>query len=411
MQADVNQGRSARQGERGQVLPLVALSVAILAAIAAFAIDAGYLRFQQRLQQSAADGAAIAGANELSYSAASTRVTSGATMDATSNGYTDDGTNVFVTVNHPPKSGAYNGITTAVEVIIKKNQPSFFWGALSAISGGAVSSPAVTTRAVAALNPTLLSCVVALKDDFVLNGGGGGGISAHNCGIMANGNLKITGQANVDARFIGYVGSGPSGGSYPEGQPTHTVPGMDPCATVTACAYLKALNVSTIPCVTGSQNPAALPPGRYCVGSGYQLPNGSITLAPTATNKLYVFDQAFPTGSLDGSAGATIYNNSGSGIAWSGNVTVKVVAPTSGSTSGMVYFQPLANTGAITKNGKSGSVDFEGGFYAPGSDVTMNGNLPSVSLFVAAGITMNGSGMTVVSAPGLTVNGHAVLAE
>jgi hypothetical protein len=229
---------------------------------------------------------------------------------------------------------------------------------------------------------------------------------------MTNGNLKITGQANVDARFIGYVGTGPSGGSYPEGQPTKTVPAADPCPTVTSCAYLKALNVSTIPCVTGTQNAAALPPGRYCKGGGnYQIPNGAITLAPTPTNKLYVIDQSFPTNNLDGSAGVTIYNNSGAGITWSGNKTVKVVAPTSGSTSGMVFFQPIANTGAIAKNGNSGSIDFEGGFYAPGADVTMNGNLPSVSLFVAAGITMNGSGMTVVSAPGLTISGHAVLAE
>lgn len=399
--------RYARFGDRGQVLPLVAISLVVLLGAAALAVDIGYLRFQQRAQQIATDSAAIAGANELTYTPA-TRVTSGARMDATSNGYTDGAASVTVTVNHPPASGAYNGLASAVEVIItKKNLSLFFGGVLNA------ATPQVTTRAVAAVNPNELGCVYALDPagNLTLNGGGGGGINAPTCGIATNGNLNVNGQANVNARFIGYRGTGPSGGSYPEGQPTKvSIPVADPCAKFTSCAYLTSLAVNTLPCKDATPQPSnALPPGRYC-----HPVSGDVTFAPTVVNgvanALYIFDSAVPTGNMSGT-GVTIYNNSGSGITWSGNNTVFVKAPTSGSTSGMAYFQPKTNSGAITKNGQAGSVDFQGGFYAPSASVTMNGNLPSVSLFVAGTIVMNGSGMTVAGSAGLVQTGHAVLAE
>jgi hypothetical protein len=392
--------RSARSADRGQVLPLVALSLVALAGVGALAVDAGYLRYQQRAQQIAADSAAIAGANEITWLSRA-RVQSGAQLDATINGYTDGDSGTTVTVNNPPQSGPYAGNNRAVEVVITRRQPAFF----AAIFG--TSSFSVSTRAVAAANPTELACVYALKGDITLNGGGQGGVNAPTCGILTNYNLNVTGQANVDALFIGYIGTGPSGGTYPESQPTQiTVPAQDPCQKFPSCAYLASLNVNQMPCIDATpQNPNALPPGRYC-----NAVNGPATLAPTSDNTLYVFDQGFPSGSVYGS-GVTIYNNSGGGITWNGNINVTVSAPTSGPASGMVYYQPPSNSGAILKNGQAGTVSFAGGFYAPSAAITMNGNLPSVSLFVAGSILMNGTGMNVAAVPGLVQSGHAVLVE
>ena len=400
--------RLTRSGGRGQVLPLVALALTFLFGAATLAIDVGYLRFKQRVQQSATDSAAIAGANELTY-IPSTRVFTGAKMDAALNGYTDGSAKVTVTVYNPPKSGPYTGVATAVEVIIQNTEPVFFWGIFG------VNNLPISTRAVAALAPARQGCVYALKGDITLNGGGGGGINAPTCGIETNGNLNVTGQANVDARFIGYLGNGPGGGTYPEGQPTLlTIPIADPCYNKNEfpnCAALASQDVSQVPCVDGGTlNMNALPPGRYCNANTFRGVITSITLAPTANNALYVFDKVFPTMSMSG-PGATIYNNTGKGVTWNGNINVKVTAPTSGPTSGIAYFQPASNSGAIIKNGQAGVVDFEGAFYAPTAPVTMNGNLPSVSLFVAGSIRMNGSGMNVASSPGLVQVGFAVLAE
>jgi uncharacterized membrane protein len=56
--------RSAR-GDRGQVLVIVLLALLALLGVAAFAIDVGYAYYAKRQLQSAADAAALAGAQDL----------------------------------------------------------------------------------------------------------------------------------------------------------------------------------------------------------------------------------------------------------------------------------------------------------------------------------------------------------
>ena len=384
--------------------------MAFLFGAATLAIDVGYLRYKQRVQQSATDSAAMAGANELTYTPP-TRVISGAKMDATLNGYTTGG-NVIVTVNNPPMSGPYTGVATAVEVIIKNTEPVFFWGIFG------VNNQPITTRAVAALNPNQLGCVYALDKNgsgITLNGNGGPGIYAPNCGVVSNANLTINGGC-ITALFIGYVANLKNTSCIPppEASPTQiSIPADDPCKKYPACAYLLSLDVNTVSCVDngGGVNLSALPPGRYCNKNTFKNAT-SVTFAPTAASALYIFDGAgFPTAANLSAIGATVYNNTGKGIIWNGNVNVKVTAPTTGPTSGMVYFQPASNSGSVIKNGFSGNVEFDGGFYAPTATVTMNGNVPSVSLFVAGSIVTNGKGMTVAGSPGLVQVGHPVLAE
>src|ERR1700676_5435119 len=93
--------RVDQEGERGQVLPIVALALVMLMGAAAMAVDVGYLRYMQRVEQSGADSAAIAGANELGYPAAND-VTAAARADAASNGFTHNGSTITVTVNNSP---------------------------------------------------------------------------------------------------------------------------------------------------------------------------------------------------------------------------------------------------------------------------------------------------------------------
>lgn len=404
-----------RHGERGQVVPLVALATTVLLGFAVLALDVGYLRFQQRIQQIAADSAAIAGAQELLY--ATPGWNAGATGDATLNGYTDDkGANVTVAVNHPPKSGAYSANGSAVEVIISKKQPMFF---LPAFSVGA-QKPWITTRAVAALNPNALGCLITLHGGLTLNGGGGGGISAPNCGIEVNGDLCVNGNANVTARFIGYLGSGPCKGVYTNGAPVKiTQPAIDPCASVASCKYLATLDVTKIACadslMTVTASLITLPPGRYCTTTFNKgkLKNTPVAMVPTSTSALYVFDQDIPDTANTTGTGVTIYNHTAGGATWNGTTVVSVSAPTNTAFpySGMVWYQPPSDSGADTVNGNSASISFTGGFYAPTAAVTLNANIPSVNLLVVGSAVMNGGGMNVTSSTGLQITGHAVLAE
>src|SRR6266446_580249 len=76
-----------RKNQSGQVLIGTAVAMVVLAGFAGLAIDMGTLRYQKRLQQTAADSAAIAGAQNLEFGSG---VTVGAQGAAAQNGYTDN---------------------------------------------------------------------------------------------------------------------------------------------------------------------------------------------------------------------------------------------------------------------------------------------------------------------------------
>jgi Putative Flp pilus-assembly TadE/G-like len=76
----------APRRERGQVLPLIALALAALLGIGAFAIDVGYAYYAKRQLQSATDAAALAGALDLpNATTAITTATSYAAANTPSN--------------------------------------------------------------------------------------------------------------------------------------------------------------------------------------------------------------------------------------------------------------------------------------------------------------------------------------
>lgn len=408
--------RCAGSTARGQLIPLMALAIIALVGMAALAVDAGYWRYQQRLEQTAADSAAIAGAGEIYYPAAAD-ITAAAQKDAASNGFADGVANTTVTVNHPPQSGPLTGNDNAVEVIVKKTQPAFFANLFS------IGSQDVVVRAVAALSSTGGGCVY-VRQDLTLHGGGRGGITTSPlCGLVINGNMTVTGNANVDVSFASYAGSGPGGGSYPHGQPSKGVAASDPCPRLPGCAYL--LNLPTTnpalfsaPCqdaggvLPGTPPGTSMPPGRYCTAI-----TSDVTLAPG----LFIFDKGPPTGALGGTD-VTLYNNctpSGGKHGTTCDVTLSggsvndsIVAPTTGVTAGMAYFQPPSLSNSFTFNGASGTVSAIGGVYAPGGTFTFNGQLPTISFLVSGNITMNGSGLNAGStAGGFPTPGNAVLAE
>ncbi|GAC1616093.1 MAG: pilus assembly protein TadG-related protein [Candidatus Elarobacter sp.] len=384
-------------GSRGQVLPLVGLSATILLGAAALAIDVGYLRYQQRIQQSATDSAAIAGASELIYRG---NAATAAKSDSSTNGFTDDGSNVIVTMNNPPASGPYGATANAVEVLIRKKNALFFAGVFG------TSPQWVQTRAVARVTNNSNICIFALSGDITLRGGGGGGINAPTCGLITNGNLTVTGQANVNALTVGYVGSSPGGGSYPLGQPMRAVAASDPCSTYPGCAYLSSLKGEQLQtgCMPQSPLPDPIPPGEYCQPLSL---SGTVNFSPG----LFVLDQGMSAGgqaTLSGT-GVTLYNRGG--LTLSGNVSVNITAPTSGNSAGVVYYQPPANTSRFTINGRAGTDNFAGAVYLPAGTMTLNGNVPNITFLVAASITMNGGGMSAGPSTMYLGLPHAVLAE
>ncbi len=104
---DCPSGRIAttKRGERAQVLPLLAFCFAMPMGFGGRAVDAGYWDYWQRQQQNASDAAALGGAQQLARVNCPNQgaATSGATTDASANGFTaTPGGNVTLSVQNPP---------------------------------------------------------------------------------------------------------------------------------------------------------------------------------------------------------------------------------------------------------------------------------------------------------------------
>jgi Putative Flp pilus-assembly TadE/G-like len=382
------------------VLPLVTLALVTLVGMAAFAVDVGYWRYQQRLEQAAADSAAIAGGIELTYSSSLANVTAAARKDATSNGYTDDsGVTTNVTVNNPPSSGPYSGNAGAVEVIVQVKQPLFFAG----VFGG--SFQWISARAVSRLTGGGADCIIALNPSFTpyTLQVTGGSLSAPTCNITDDGSMNFTG-GTITAQGIGVVGSVThSGGTYAQATPAPTVPAADPCESIPACATLTNTPPVTSPCTTESVSNGSptISQGIYC---GIQISGGSLTLNPG----LYIVTGNKPlkqTGGTFTGHGVTFYIDQGSNINLTGG-TSSLGAPTSGTYNGLLFFQPAANTNSAQLTGGGGSSCpssspvFTGLFYAPGAFLNVTGGSSwDPSSVVVGSLQVTGGALTCITTP------------
>ena len=402
------QHTSARRGKQaGQALVLAALGLTLFILAAGLGIDMGFLRYQKRLQQSAADSAAIAGAAEIPFSGCSTGSCPGATTDSASNGFTDGVDNVTVKVYNPPNDGPHAGIPGYVEVLVTKIQPTFF------VKIAGVNSATVTARAVASLSGNLQNCMYALG-----TGTGGitnsGNVSAPNCGIMSNYNLNTSGAGSTTAREIGVAGAA-TGNNVPAPK-TGIVPAADPLS------YLQP--PATGGCLAGGAGdvngttPVTLNPGNYCGGisiAGAQ----NVTLNPgnyTITGGGLTFTG---TGTVSGT-GVTFYiGATGGTVSLNGTTitqTVNLSAPTTGADAGILFYQDPGNTSAATISGTSNS-QFEGAFYFPSAalTITATGDKAAYTIAVAKSFTLGPSALSFPSDFSSLPNGspikNAVLVE
>lgn len=422
----------AMSAPRGQTLPLVAVALVVLLGVAGFAVDTGYHQYHQRMQQTATDSAALAGAAELAmkdWQAA-------ARQDAANNGYADNtgqstcpanpptGT-VCVVVNKPPVSpDAYAGNSTAVEVQITVFHPTFF----EQIFG--FNNVPVTTKAVAVSTPqSSNNCLYVLNGQANFNAQttpGTGAVNAPNCGLMFNQAANFH-ASTVTAAAINCAASC-AGGTYTAATPQPAAPASDPCPYISYCAYLAT---NPPPCTTQpvvgtvtNGQPITLQPGCYGTGAGSNFNKLKNASSVTFTCGLYVINGVTlniaggpnsPPITVNqtcapGSGGVTFYvQNSGSIVMNNDNVTLS--APVSGDYSAynageqntLIY---NAGTGNITMQSASCPTtctsQFSGMIYSPNS--TLNYNQYSTTntgavLIVVGTLNANG-GINNIIGPG-----------
>lgn len=110
--------------QSGQAIILVALTMVGLLAVAGLALDAGGLYFLNRDAQNAADSAAVAGAYALCTNGDAASIRHAALDAARSQGFDNDGSTNWVTVNTPPTRGSKAGDPHYVEVIVRARKPA-----------------------------------------------------------------------------------------------------------------------------------------------------------------------------------------------------------------------------------------------------------------------------------------------
>ena len=421
-----------------------ALGMVALLGFVALAVDVGQLRYAKRQLQMAADAAAVAAALEIVPCAGSTTcsiMTAAVQSSLKENGLTGStlyshcastsGTGLLLTINNGPCNlGTQDpnaGKTNYVEIVLAETSPLYFARVLG------LSSMPISVRAEAALSDNGY-CIYALdktsSGSLVTNSG-----TTFNstCAIMvesSSATAAICYSSTVSVKFVAIVGSGQSNGCtltityavyVPLPSPSDPlaslpVPPIPSCGVSTVSPYHGSASALTITGVA-----ILYPDSAYC--GGISIGNAAnVTLMPgnyvlTSTNA----SVSKPPGGLAMQIGATV---SGSGVMFynygpTGGITmtynspatvgaINLTAPTSGTYSGVLFFQDPGNTTADTITGANvWNTVLQGTYYFPSSLVTYSySGTVAYNLLVAKDISVVAAACSGCTASGVGQNNN-----
>jgi Flp pilus assembly protein TadG len=269
--------------DRGVTSVLVALGLAVLIGFTGLGVETGLWYAIKRYDQSASDVAAISGAMELAGGQAYSDICGRAANGATANGFTlaaawscpaqsPASTNTCTSltsgemcVDNPPLFGAYVGQQKYVEVILARQQSTFFslpW----------LPNVMVDTRAVAGLK-SFPTCMLALNTTGTdLQNNGNATINLNNCSFSSNStgtknpnySVDFSGNVTMTAAAISTAGGAKISGAANSISPPVTT-GASPVPDPYAGQITYTLPAQTGPCTTGG---TTLSPGVYGGGTG-----------------------------------------------------------------------------------------------------------------------------------------------
>lgn len=394
-----------RNRETGNILAMTAAAMTVMLAIAGLAVDMGALRYDRRLQQSAADSAAIAAASNIGLGGV---VAAGKAASA-ANGFTDGVNSVTVTVNSPPTSNAndphYNQAGYA-EAIVSAVQPTYFMR----IFGSSFATATVTARAVATNtgggnNTGCLYTLGAPSSSIEgVNINGSAILNATTCGIVDNGNFNTKGnKLIVNAGTFGVGGTWVSSG--PGGTVTCTQDTTCPVTGTPASGNpLASMTPPCNPCTGGTvwSGGGNITPGTYSeitVGNG-TLNMASGTYIVTGSNGMSVGGN----GTINAPAnGVTIYfsgtGSTGGTFTAVGTPTINMTPSTTGTYAGILMYQNPADTQGPQLGGNTGA-SYAGVLYFPSANVTFYGNNTTVSTGIVIADSLSLSGNPTVNLQG-----------
>lgn len=368
--------------ESGQALVLAALSMVVLISFLGLALDGGQLYYTKRKLQAAADSAALAGALEMnectggSNCAAMRSAAQSALVEAGLTGSAlktqcaaSASTGLTLTVNNAPcamgstKLDPNYGNAKYVEAVVSEAQPTYF------VRIFGIDSVKVAARAEAAVGNSAVCLYItnsSVNDALELNGR----VSlTSTCGVAVASSgtdaLLVNSGNSLSASSVTVEGGVSSQGTISPAPTTNAAVPSDPLSWVPAPSTSSCLYTNYS---TSGSGATVLNPGTYC-GPTNLNSSGSLTFNPG----VYVF-----TGSLSVSTSSTIsgtgvmfYFSSGS-ILFNGNPTINLVALTTGTYAGILFYQASTDTTEALFNGGP-QVALQGALYFPGAEILFNG--------------------------------------
>ncbi|MEK7424104.1 MAG: pilus assembly protein TadG-related protein, partial [Actinomycetota bacterium] len=377
------------ESEDGQAIVLIAITMLGMLMMVGLAIDAGQLYSARRAMQEAADAAAYAASVTLYQGGTQAQSFTAAADDATRNGFTHDGTTVWVTIQQPT-TAPYN-TDRFVEVTIKQNVRTSLVPAQSAITE-------VTVHAISgaeSLNNAyaLMALDRNATNDAFLSGPtatitlSGGGILVNSTGATAANSTTPAGSWTISCPSTAPCAidvAGGSGGSWPvaspgspnyfeglrTGQPQVSDPfaGYPKPSTSGLLTDRAGFGPSNQTLGTGiyttTLTNANLCHGVYILKGGGM--GGSIGVDTTSTDpvtleacdgRVFIFNtlSSYPA------SGGTC-----TGMTVTGNQDVTLYAMTSGTYKGLLFYQDAACTAAMSFGGASFQLTTTGTIYLPG---------------------------------------------
>jgi hypothetical protein len=391
---------------RGTVAVMVAVSLTAILAVLAIALDGGALLADRRHAQAAADAAALAAACDLydNYWTNSGTDPNGtaalsALTTAKANGYADDGVTSVVTVNIPPKSGDYVGMTGYVEVIVQSYDPRSFSN-IFASGPMPVQARAVALGAPVAADVGILVLDPTGKGALSTNGTGGSTVTGTPVVVDSNDPSAAIagGGGTLTAQEFDITGGYSTTGGGQFSGPIHTGrrPMADPLADLPPPDKTQMITQSSKK-MQYTQGSTTLSPGVYTGGISVSG-TGSLTLLPG----VYYMDGGGFTFSGQGNLlgnGVMIYNAPGNGnsagIGVTGQGSMVLSGPTSGPYAGITFFQDRTSNVTGNVQGAGGNTSITGTFYFAGAllNVSGNGGVSNIgSQYISYDLTLGGNG-------------------
>ncbi len=383
--------KESLQDTNGQATLLMAAFLGIVGTgFLAFAVDVGYFFHEKRMAQAANAAAKLNG------------------FDTTL------ATNPAVVNLSTLTSGNYSTTSSAVppswtQATVREPFPTFFLGAFNS----RFLNMTVSATAIAAQGQSTSTCVcLEATGGQNLYMSNGSQLSAPTCGVVANSSadnaIGIVG-ATLGAKTLGTVSNDWDNSSNVNNGGTITSSTKIVQGITTTCS-------PSMPAAPVDTNCSADPLGSHQGGSTYTVgPNSSagttvngntvcynsLTIGAnsdtvTLNPGIYVINGGsltFASGTQRGGDGVFFYLENNASVSIANGANVYLVAPTSGTYSGILFYQAASDTNTMTIAGGANST-ISGDLLAPGAQVALsNGSGTTIAGgVVAQTMTMSGGG-------------------